>query len=190
MLVQNQTGRASNKWDKSGVIVECKPHNQVNVMMDGSRRVSLRNRQFVRKIEVPMPVSGVRPSQFLRNQSHGVDDVQPRRDEDIGDSGVGKVNHGERDQIVESTERADATAHDGGLLIDGQVVGHVGVEVNDGGGHVADIPVDQPPVVKSKRIRKPNSKYDPEVFDLDSLEIRRIPLSGKRNGWKGIFWPK
>ena len=42
VLVQNQTGRAPNKWDKSGV--ECKPHNQVNVMMDGSRKVSLRNR--------------------------------------------------------------------------------------------------------------------------------------------------
>ena len=40
---QNQTGRAPNKWDKSGVIVECKPHDQINVMMDGSRRESLRN---------------------------------------------------------------------------------------------------------------------------------------------------
>ena len=51
-------------------------------------------------------------------------------------------------------------------------------------------PVDRPPEVRSKRIRKPNSKYDPEVFDLDSLEVRRIPLSGRRNGWKGTYWPK
>ena len=29
VLVQNQTGRAPNKWDKSGVIIECKPHNQI-----------------------------------------------------------------------------------------------------------------------------------------------------------------
>ena len=52
----NQTGRAPNKWGKSGVIVECKPHNQINVMMDGSRRVSLRNQQFVRKTNIPIPV--------------------------------------------------------------------------------------------------------------------------------------
>ena len=65
VLVQNQTGRAPNKWDKSGVIVECKPHDQLNVMMDGSRKVSLRNRQFVRKINVPMPVSGSFRSQAL-----------------------------------------------------------------------------------------------------------------------------
>ena len=57
ILVQNQTERAPNKWDKSCVIVECKPHDQINVMMDGSRKVSLRNQQFVRKIDLPMPVS-------------------------------------------------------------------------------------------------------------------------------------
>ena len=51
------------------MIVECKPHNQVNVMMDGSRKVSLKNRQFVRKINVPMSVSGVKPSQFSDAQS-------------------------------------------------------------------------------------------------------------------------
>ena len=57
VLVKNQTGRAPNKWDKSSVIIECKPYDQANVMMDGSRKVSLRNRQFVRKIEVLMPIS-------------------------------------------------------------------------------------------------------------------------------------
>ena len=55
---------------------------------------------------------------------------------------------------------------------------------------VADGAVDQPPVVRSKRARKPNSKYDPVLYDLDSVEIRGIPLSGKKNGWKGIYWPQ
>ena len=27
VLVQNQTGRVPNKWDMSGVIVECKPYD-------------------------------------------------------------------------------------------------------------------------------------------------------------------
>ena len=92
--------------------------------------------------------------------------------------------------LVESTERADATDNDRSLLVDDQVICRDRVEIDDGGGHVADIPVDQPPVVRSKRIKKPNSKYDPEIFDLDSLEIRRIPLSGRQNDWKGVYWPK
>ena len=61
---------------------------------------------------------------------------------------------------------------------------------DNGDGRVADGAVDQPPVIRSKRTRKPNSKYDPAVFDLDSVEIRGIPLSRKKNGWKGVYWPK
>ena len=74
VLVQNQT-----------VIVECKPHDQINVMMDGSRKVSLRNRQFVRKINVPMPAasSGVKPSQLQNSHHDDVPDVQNRHGEDL-----------------------------------------------------------------------------------------------------------
>ena len=41
-------------------------------MTDGSRKVFLRNRQFVRKIEIPMPdaYSGVKPSHFVGSK-HG-----------------------------------------------------------------------------------------------------------------------
>ena len=55
---------------------------------------------------------------------------------------------------------------------------------------MADEVVDQPPVGRSKRARKPNSKYDPAIYDLDSVEIRGIPLEGKKNGWKGVYWPE
>ena len=48
--VQNQAGRYSTKWDRSGTIVETHPHDQYTVKMDGSGRLSLRNRQFLRKI--------------------------------------------------------------------------------------------------------------------------------------------
>ena len=122
VLVQNQTGRAPNKWDKYWVIVECKPHNQVNVMMDGSRKVSLRNRQFVRKIDIPFPVasSGVKPSQFVGSQQDEVAGVQ---DHGIGDSGV--VGCGNQGQVAETLDRNDTgavnRADDGGAFIDHQV---------------------------------------------------------------------
>ena len=184
VLVQNQTGRAPNKWDKSGVIVECKPHDQVNVMMDGSRKVSLRNRQFVRKIDMPMPVtaSGVKPSQFYDAQHADVPGVQLHQGEDTG-----VVGQGEHGQLSGSFSGADSTGKDGGILVD---VNQDRVEVEEHVSCGADGAVDQPPVVRSKRTRKPNSKYDPEVYDLDSVEIRGIPLIGKKNGWRGIYWPE
>ena len=49
--VQNQTGNAPKKWHSTGEIVEVLPHRQYLLMMDGSRRVSLRNRRFLRKID-------------------------------------------------------------------------------------------------------------------------------------------
>ena len=186
VLVQNQTGRAPNKWDKPGVIVECKPHNQVNVMMDGSRKVSLRNRQFVRKIEAPMAVvsPGVKPSQFYAPQHCDGADVQDRQGEDAG-----VVMQGDCGQMAECTEGIDATDASGEMMVDDQMNYQDRVEVGEG---VADGAVgqQQPPALRSKRHRKPNSKYDPAVYDLESVQIRGIPLSGKENGWQGIYWPQ
>ena len=75
-------------------------------------------------------------------------------------------------------------------MIDGQVNGQDGVAVDEQDKGGADGAVDKPPVLrnKRKRTRKPNSKYDPEVYDLDSVRIRGIPLTGKKNVWRGIFW--
>lgn len=52
--IQNQTGPHPNKWDKTGLIIEVKPYNQYLVRVDGSGRVTLRNRKFLRKY---VPVS-------------------------------------------------------------------------------------------------------------------------------------
>ena len=47
-LVQNQNGNNPKKWDRSGVITEVLPFHQYNVIIDGSRRVTRRNRRFLR----------------------------------------------------------------------------------------------------------------------------------------------
>ena len=113
-------------------------------MMDGSRKVSLRNRQFVRKINVPMPVSGVKPSQFFDTQSDKVDDVPHRHDE-----GTGMVDHEEPEQLLESTDNTGTADNDGGILAGDQITGQDRVVIDDGEGRVANDAVDQPP---------PNSK--------------------------------
>ena len=40
----------SRKWDKPGIIVECGEYSQYNIIMDGSGRISVRNRKHLWKI--------------------------------------------------------------------------------------------------------------------------------------------
>ena len=112
-------------------------------------------------------------------------DIQHHQGQDPG-----VVQPGEREQVPEIISGTETIGTDGGILSDDQVNSQDNGGVEDRDGCVADGAVDQPPMVRSKRTRKPNSKYDPAVFDLDSVEIRGIPLSGKKNGWKGVYWPK
>ena len=60
--IQNQTGQHPNKWDRTGTVVEVKQHDQYQVKVDASGRVTLRNRRFLRKFtpitspEPPRPI--------------------------------------------------------------------------------------------------------------------------------------
>ena len=47
-FIQNQTGRYPTKWHRSGSVVETCDHNQYLVKVDGSGRVTRRNRKFLR----------------------------------------------------------------------------------------------------------------------------------------------
>lgn len=53
--IQNQTGLHPLRWDKTGSIIEVRPHDQYVVRIDGSRRVTLRNRKFLRKFTPVRP---------------------------------------------------------------------------------------------------------------------------------------
>ena len=49
VFIQNQSGNYPRKWDKRGKVVEIKGFDQYRVMLEGSRRITLRNRKFLRK---------------------------------------------------------------------------------------------------------------------------------------------
>ena len=53
--VQNQIGTNPKKWDKTGIIVEVRQFDQYVVKIDGSQRMTLRNRKFLRKLEPFIP---------------------------------------------------------------------------------------------------------------------------------------
>ena len=60
--VQNQTGPHPNKWDKTGRIVEVRQHDQYVIKIDGSGRITLRNRKFIHKF---IPVYYDRPTRSI-----------------------------------------------------------------------------------------------------------------------------
>ena len=49
--IQNQVGPYPTKWDKTGVVIEVRQHHQYVTRVDGSGRVTLRNRKFLRKYD-------------------------------------------------------------------------------------------------------------------------------------------
>ena len=66
VLVQNQAGNHPLRWDRRGMVVGTLPFRQYKVMLDGSRRITLRNRKFLRAFTpvstAPLPVTQVVPS--------------------------------------------------------------------------------------------------------------------------------
>jgi hypothetical protein len=62
--IQNQTGQHPLKWDKTGSVVEVRQFDQYVVRVDGSGRVTLRNRKFLRKYT---PVYAPKPNLTIDN---------------------------------------------------------------------------------------------------------------------------
>jgi hypothetical protein len=49
--IQNQRGNKPKKWNSTGTIAEALPNRQYQVVVDGSRHVTLRKRRFLREID-------------------------------------------------------------------------------------------------------------------------------------------
>ena len=90
------------------------------------------------------------------------------KDHHIEDTSV--VEHGDNGQEPEGSDVGKTLGHEGEELVEYRVV-NVGRSVADNAGN-------QQPIGRSRRVRKPNSMYDPMVDDLDSVEVRGIQLSG------------
>ena len=57
--IQNQTGPHPLKWDKTGKVIEVRQFDQYVIRVDGSGRVTLRNRKFLRKYTPAHPTPPV-----------------------------------------------------------------------------------------------------------------------------------
>lgn len=70
--LQNQIGPEPRKWDKTGLVVEVRQHDQYVIRMDGSGRVTLRNRRFLRRyvpVQTPLPRLSIAHDLDLRPHS-------------------------------------------------------------------------------------------------------------------------
>ena len=47
--IQNQTGRHPLKWDRTGRVIEVRQYDQYAIRVDGSGRITMRNRKFLRQ---------------------------------------------------------------------------------------------------------------------------------------------
>ena len=78
--IQNQTGPHPTKWDKTGLVVEVRQFDQYVVRVDGSGRITLRNRKFLRKyvpaitrtplIIAPRPLCSIPPLTRAEENPH------------------------------------------------------------------------------------------------------------------------
>ena len=55
VLMQNQHGLKPTRWDRTGLVVETLGNRQYNIKMDGSGRTTLRNRRFLKRVQLLNP---------------------------------------------------------------------------------------------------------------------------------------
>jgi hypothetical protein len=55
--IQNQHGNDAKRWSKTGTIVEVGKHDKYTVKVDGSGRLTVRNRRFLRPMQSPVKAS-------------------------------------------------------------------------------------------------------------------------------------
>ena len=67
VAVQNQRGHYSKRWDKTDKIVEKLPFRQYKIRMDGSGRITLRNRRFLKEIQPVCADKTVKYQRYGRN---------------------------------------------------------------------------------------------------------------------------
>jgi len=145
VYVQNQVGNNPLRWDKSGKVLEVRPYDQYSIKMDGSGRITVRNRKFLRKFTPFNPSAGTL-NQYL-------DQIGPHTPSSDRTHPTATGNSEEQDLIANSeasstnacpststpTSSSDATA----------------TTCNDGSRPVQSTA--QVPLRRSTRVRRPNT---------------------------------
>lgn len=94
VFIQNQQGTHPTKWDRSGTIVESPGYDQYRVKVDGSGRLTLRNRRFLRAYTPATPSIPQQspalclPTAIVEHRSHSSRPLPPPRPQDASQPSV------------------------------------------------------------------------------------------------------
>ena len=89
VLIKNQSGNHPTRWDKRGVVVECKEFDQYMIRIDGPRCVKRKNRKYLKNVIFHIPLGLSKVSQA----SHGVDQGSQAVDDHVPQQEVGGQEH-------------------------------------------------------------------------------------------------
>ena len=165
VLVQNQAGtpKIAKRWDRSGVILEVRKFDQYLIKIDGSGRISLRNRRFLRRVT---PYQSRKPAPSSTDSS-SVPPEQQHREEHVHDEscdqGTARAGMCERGEEV---DREMETMGGTETMFNENILAEGGKEKQ--GEVVESSPAPSPTIQtgRPQRIRRPNVKYREEVYDL------------------------
>ena len=125
------------RWDRSGVVLEVMEYDKYRVKVDGSGRTTMRSRQFLRKV---LP---------YQQQQH-VHRAQVQTDLEVQGNGVvDRAFREEQDQVKTMQDQVEEEQ-----TMQEQVVQEQTTQVVQ-------------ETRRSGRVRKTNTMYDPDVWDLD-----------------------
>ena len=79
VFLQNQQDNDPTKWDRSGVVVETLGHDQYRVKVDGSGRLTLRNRRFLRAYTPATPSIQQQPETLIPHANSKEKQNAPRK---------------------------------------------------------------------------------------------------------------
>jgi hypothetical protein len=175
VAIQNQTGNNPTKWDKTGIVLENKPNSQVLIRVDRSRRVTTRNRRFMRcldpalrTIQSPRSVMREPAKKSPPVQKQHVREDLPVRHDDVQEGGDTPGHHDDAGQD-QGVQHADDDA-----VPAPEVGGDGAVRVPADQGHgVCDDDAQDGGQERPRRSPKPNPKYSPEVYDLSYVGLRK-----------------
>merc|ERR1711954_71549 len=90
VMIQNQTGNHPRRWDRRGRVVRVLGYDQYQVMVSGSRRVTLRNRRYLRKFKAfhPIPFDSI-----PLDQEHGPPGGQGVEDQEQQEGNRRQIEH-------------------------------------------------------------------------------------------------
>ena len=117
--IQNQCGRFPLRWDKTGRIIQCLENDQYLVKIDGSGRISLRNRRHLRKVEPFFRVGLGLPTSACTHSSSTAPDIsgttqpapmQQLTSSDFGSPPVGS-SHQQPSALPEQDSSLDNSLH-------------------------------------------------------------------------------